>query len=557
MIPVGKLLLAAFASVTTIGLWKFFQFAYREFTSPLRQLRGPKATSWIYGNQLDIYKAECFVVYEEWVKQYGSTLTFKGFFCSNRLFTMDTRAVNHIFTYSNDYQKTFLLRHGLGQFLGKGGLFLHVVFNPGFGPAQIRELTGVFLEKAVRLRDIWSSEIAKDPAGTTTGVRLNVMPWFSRVTLDIIGLAGFNYNFDSLNVNEKPNELSEAFQTMDKAGKTLGILPALQAWFPPFRLIPSDRTRSVKVAQNTTRRIGEELLSDAKAVARANATEKGDIEKNSLRGRDLLSLLVKANIATDIPESQRLSDEDVLAQVPTFLSAGHETTGMATTWALHAMTTAPEIQTKLREELLSVETENPSMDELMALPYLDAVVKETLRVHPPIIATLRTAMKDDVVPVEKPFMDKNGVVRDSIRYALCPIANSRYIFTLPHRIRKGETIFIPIQAIHRSRELWGPDAHEFKPERWENIPEAVSQIPGVWGHQLTFLGGPRACIGYRFAVVELKAILFTLVRAFEFELAVPASDIGKRHAALAQPFLRSDPKSGAQFPLLLKPYKRT
>ena len=91
-------------------------------------------------------------------------------------------------------------------------------------------------------------------------------------------------------------------------------------------------------------RIGKELLSGAKAAARASATEKGEIEKNSLRGRDLLSLLVKANMATDIPESQRLSDEDVLAraffpirgygmkfyafftEVPTFLVAGHETT---------------------------------------------------------------------------------------------------------------------------------------------------------------------------------------------------------------------------------------
>ena len=59
----------------------------------------------------------------------------------------------------------------------------------------------------------------------------------------------------------------------------------------------------MQVAQRTMARIGNELLSDAKAAAHASATEKGEIEKNSLHGRDLLSLLVKANIATDIPES--------------------------------------------------------------------------------------------------------------------------------------------------------------------------------------------------------------------------------------------------------------
>ena len=81
------------------------------------------------------------------------------------------------------------------------------------------------------------------------------------------------------------------------------------------------------------------------------------------------------------------------------------------------MTSAPEIQAKLREELLSVDTETPSMDELMALPYLDAVVRETLRVHSPIPSIERVAMKDDVLPVEKPYTDKNGVVHNSIRCA--------------------------------------------------------------------------------------------------------------------------------------------
>ena len=80
------------------------------------------------------------------------------------------------------------------------------------------------------------------------------------------------------------------------------------------------------------------------------------------------------------------------------------------------MTNAPEVQTKLREELLSIDTETPSMDELMKLPYLDAVVRETLRAHSPVSNTLRIAMKDDVLPVEKPYTDKNGVVHGSIRY---------------------------------------------------------------------------------------------------------------------------------------------
>ncbi|KAN0097940.1 Cytochrome P450 [Tylopilus felleus] len=540
MIPIEKLLLAALASLVALG-------------------SGPSSssctgTSWIYGNMGDIFNAENSVLHEKWVKQYGNTLRYKGFFNSSRLFTMDTRAINHVLIHSNDYQKPAQVRYNLSQILGEGLLFVEGAqhhqqrrimvirslricpFNPAFGPAQIRELTDIFLEKAVRLCDVLSSEIAKDPAGTTTGARLDIMPWLSRMTLDVIGLAGFNYNFDALNANEKPNELSQAFATVIAPSQGQ-IFPLLQARFPILRIIPNERARNVQIAQRTMTRIGKQLMWSAKAAAHASATEKGEIEKNSLHGRDLLSLLIKANMASDIPESQRLPDEDVLAQVPTFLAAGHETTSTATTWALYAMTKAPEVQIKLREELVSVDMETPSMDELMALPYLDAFVRETLRVHSPVPNTLRIAMKDDVIPVEKPYTDKYGVIHESIR------------------ISKGDTLIIPILSINRSEQLWGPDSQEFKPERWQNIPGAVSQIPGVWGHLMTFLGGPRACIGYRFSLVETKAILFTLVRAFEFELAVPVSDIGSKTTMAQRPVLCSDPKK-PQLPLLIKPYKR-
>lgn len=84
-------------------------------------------------------------------------------------------------------------------------------------------------------------------------------------------------------------------------------------------------------------------------------------------------------------------------------------------------------------------------------------------------------------------------------------------------------MMIPIADINRSKALWGEDASEFKyvknmvppfgafyfadthmirPERWDAVPEAVQSIPGVWGNLLTFLGGPHACIGYRFSLVE-------------------------------------------------------
>ncbi|KAF8556684.1 cytochrome P450 [Imleria badia] len=548
MFPFGMLSLSAIAVATAFSLWKFLRLVwYHPYRSPLRHLRGPKGTSLILGNLGDLTNDENGALVETWVKEHGDTLSFKGFLSNNQLLTVDTRAINHILTHTDTYQKAPDTRHALGQIFGEGLLVVEGtqhrqqrrIMNPAFGPTQIRALTDTFFAKAIRLCDLWSSEIAKDPTATITGTRIDVVPWLTRVTLDIIGLAGFNYDFDALESSGQPTELGEAFSTMFSASQKITILDILRTLIPVLQLIPNDEGRKLQVAQNIMTQIGKELLTKAKAAALASATEKGEIEKNSLHGRDLLSLLVKANMATDIPESQRLSDKDVIAQVPTFLVAGHETTSTAVTWALYAMTQAPEVQTKLRDELLSVDTDTPSMDELMALPYLDAVLRETLRMYPPVPHTSRSAMKDDVLPVEKPYTDRYGVVHD----------------TIP--ITKGVPISIHIQAINRSKGLWGLDAHEFKPERWNNVPEGVSHVPGIWGHLLTFIGGPRACIGYRFSLVETKAILFSLVRAFEFELAVPADQVGSRTAIVQRPVLRGDPTHQPQLPLLVRAYQRT
>ena len=99
-----------------------------------------------------------------------------------------------------------------------------------------------------------------------------------------------------------------------------------------------------------------------------------------------------------------------------FLVAGHETTSTATTWCLYALTQAPAVQEKLRAELLTVDADSPTMDELNALPYLGMVVRETLRVHAPVPETIRVATKEDVVPLERPFTDRDGQVHSSVKY---------------------------------------------------------------------------------------------------------------------------------------------
>ena len=87
------------------------------------------------------------------------------------------------------------------------------------------------------------------------------------------------------------------------------------------------------------------------------------------------------------------------------------------TWALYALSQNKQIQNKLRQEVSEVSTDNPTMDDLNGLPYLDAVVRETLRRYSPVTVIARTAGKDDFIPLSKPFTDRKGNVRHEIRFA--------------------------------------------------------------------------------------------------------------------------------------------
>ncbi len=89
-------------------------------------------------------------------------------------------------------------------------------------------------------------------------------------------------------------------------------------------------------------------------------------------------------------------------------------------WCLFALACNPGVQQKLREELLAVPTENPTIDELNALPYLEAVVRESSRLHPAIPYTMRSAVKDDVVPLSDPYTDVHGKVHHELQYVFLP-----------------------------------------------------------------------------------------------------------------------------------------
>ncbi|KAF9559573.1 cytochrome P450 [Agrocybe pediades] len=472
------------------------------------------------------------VVHERWTAAYGDTIKYRELLGLTRLYTTDLKAITHVLMHSNDYQKPEFAVYNLRRLLGEGVLLVEgdvhrqqrKILNPAFGIPQLRLLTEIFVEKSVELRDNWVSEIQKQ--SNNGEAKVDAMSWLNRMTLDVIGRAGFNYDFQGLSKDSSNNELSQAFDVIFKIGLNFeAIIPLLRSLVPMLRIMPAPHDSEVNKAKDTVFRIGRKLLQES----------KNNVHEKTRADKDLLSLMTRANMDPDVPANQRMTDDEVISQIPTFLFAGHETTSTATSWALYALSQNKEVQSKLREELLAVSTDNPTMDELNELHYLDNVIKETLRLYAPLPGTLRVAMKDDFLPLSKPFKDRKGVLRNEIR------------------VLKGQTITIPILSINRAESLWGQDAREFNPDRWDNLPEAVSAIPGVGGHYLSFLAGSRACIGYRFSLVEMKALLFTLIRAFEIDLAVPPNDIQRKLGLVQRPYLTTDPTNPNQLPIAIRP----
>lgn len=175
------------------------------------------------------------------------------------------------------------------------------------------------------------------------------------------------------------------------------------------------------------------------------------------------------------------------------------------------------MQTRLREEIHEFIPDPSALSEagsdiasiLEGMPYLNAVCNEVLRLYPTIPLSSRTAVRDTTV---------GG-----------------------HFIPKHTQIFIAPWSVNRNPKLWGPDAEDFVPERWIDKTTGRATMNGGADSNfafLTFLHGPRSCIGEKFARAELRALLAAFVGSFEMELADPKEKI------IVAGTITSKPKNG-------------
>lgn len=297
---------------------------------------------------------------------------------------------------------------------------------------------------------------------------------------------------------------------------------------------PSKRNKLLDHSHATTQRVGRDLVARKKAELKA-LQGGGNIEKDTNVGKDLLSLIVKANMAADLPANQRLTDQEIIDQVSTFILAGSETSSNGVGWMLYRLATDQAVQTKLREELMAVPESEPSLETLNTLTYLDKVVHESLRLDPPVPETIRMATGPAILPLGSPIIGEDGKPISSIA------------------LKKGDVLIKAFINMNRDKTVWGEDALEFDPERFDRPGIPMRTVPAVWGNLASFSAGPRHCIGYRFALIEMKVLIFTLIRKFKFERLPSNATITQKNFIVMLPWVVGEEEYGSQLPLLISP----
>ncbi|KAK0434851.1 cytochrome P450, partial [Desarmillaria tabescens] len=155
-----------------------------------------------------------------------------------------------------------------------------------------------------------------------------------------------------------------------------------------------------------------------------------------------------------------------LSHCSTFVIAGHETTATTLGWLLYELSAHPEDQRKIWEEISQACLQNTklSSNEYDSMPFLNAAIKENLRLHPIAPTLMRRAVQDDCLPLSEPIITKDGKILKGIP------------------IPEGQTIHCSIYMYNRLPNIWGPDADQWNPNRFIGDRAQPRTLLGMYGN---------------------------------------------------------------------------
>ncbi|XP_010241652.1 PREDICTED: carotene epsilon-monooxygenase, chloroplastic isoform X2 [Nelumbo nucifera] len=307
-----------------------------------------------------------------------------------------------------------------------------------------------------------------------SGAAVNMEAKFSQLTLDVIGLAVFNHNFDSLTADSPV--IDAVYTALKEAeARSTDLLP-----YWKIRALCKIIPRQIKAEKAVTviRRTVEELIVKCKEIVEA----EGELIDGEEYVNDTDPSILRFLLASREEVSSQQLRDDLLSM----LVAGHETTGSVLTWTLYLLSKDKSSLTKAQDEVDKVlQGRPPTYEDIKELKYLTRCINESLRLypHPPVL--IRRAQVADVLPGN-------------------------------YKVNAGQDIMISVYNIHHSSQVW-ERAEEFVPERFD-LEGPVPNETNTDFRFIPFSGGPRKCVGDQFALLEAIVALAIFLQHFDFDL---------------------------------------
>ncbi|KAI9443764.1 cytochrome P450 [Lactarius psammicola] len=514
---------AVYALVALTGVASLAVLRHRFRQRSLQKIPGPSNPSLFWGHWRHMFNPYAYSFHEGLYRTYGKVARVYGFLGDIQLVVSDPKACNNIIVKDQAiFEETEAFLHTNMQTFGPSLLATigphhrkqRKLLNPAFNVNHMRYMTPIFHrvtnQVLAELRENLQAIVSNGPE------EINVADWMGRLALELIGQAGLGYSFGTL--EGRDDEYCRAFKewipTFSSLAVSRNLFPYVDKIFHPKilkflgRMLPWPKLNHLMV-------LAEILNSKSRSI---HATKKRLLELGddaTVRqvgdGKDIISLLMRASLTGR--EDDRLSEEELVSQMAVFLVAGTDTTSSALSRILHLLALHPDIQDRLRNELKEALEDNEELthDKLVSLPFLEAVCRETLRL----------TRSDVILPLSSPIQDVDG-------------RKVHEIF-----IPNNTNVFVHIYNLNRDPSIWGTDAAEWKPERWlAPLPQSVADanIQGVYANTMTFIGGSRACIGFKFSQLEMKVVLSQIIPAFRF--APTGAEIIWRFGNLSTPSVK-------------------
>ncbi|XP_042521255.1 cytochrome P450 714C2-like [Macadamia integrifolia] len=414
------------------------------------------------------YTSTFFPYFEYWRKQYGPTFMYSTGNVQH-LYISDPYLVKEI-TLSNSWdlgKPSYLIGVigplvGLGVSLSSGQAWFHQrkIIAPEFFIDKVKGMVGLMVESCLPLLKSWEDQI-----GGVKGrvAEIKVDEDLRNVSADVISKACFGSCYS------EGKEIFSLLRTL----QGITSRTSLHARIPALRYVPSKNNREAWKLEQETERLILKVVKERKESSSNNETTE-----------DLLQRLVEGAYAHQL--GSETANRFVVDNCKNIYFAGHETVATVATWALMLLSFHQDWQSRVRNEVAEVFAGHfPDADMLLKLKTLTMVIQETMRLYPPSSFVAREALEQ---------ISLGGGVD----------------------IPKGVNLWIPIPTLHRNPDIWGTDAHEFKPERFTNGILGACKLPQAY---IPFGLGPRTCLGQKFAMIELKVLLSLLLSKFSFSLS--------------------------------------